>query len=420
MSIGVADPFEQLRRADPLGSVDDLEIEERLERIRARLGNPVTSSSGLRRDTRRGLLIALAVLFGVVVTGTALALAVRVIDFGESAPADAPTQIAFGDLAKAAPEALDPRAIASEARTVRTITLAGAERSLSIAPTSQGGFCFRWSGLIMTCDAAGTSPLGVSLVSPRSGSTGVQLVLGYVDSDYATGVELQLAGGATTEPDVTWVSAPINAGFFAVTLPPDGGVVGNVVAVDAHGRVIASRPLNPGSHTGGRPTPPADAVLEDRDEIAAVQTKEGRATIASAPTRYGGSCDWLEFKDRFLAFTPCLPAGQAPPPFAFRFVPTTSTVLLVGRVSDGVHSIEIGYADGGRDDAPVKDGRVLFDVPSSHIKPGHEATRLTGYSSSGVPVASIPVAGLGGDRQPCLAPTIRSSDGAGPFCLSGS
>lgn len=429
----VDEAFERLRHADPLWDVDAAELSGQLGRLRARIAvQAAASPSAGRRErprARQRLVAAAVVLLAVsIVAGTALALGVGSIDFFSSERAPARVELDFATLGTGAPRGMDPGVIAGETRKVAVAAFQGRSRTLWVAPTRQGGFCFLWSGSVAACDRAGKTPLSISVtatavptaagVPDPAAAHGVAL-LGFVSAKYAAAVELRFDDGTVARPVVTWVSQPIQTGFFSYE-PTEAQwrSGGRAVALDSDRVLIAERPLTAQAMGQGTTTPQADANLAEAHVVIELVTGDGRAKLWTAPTRYGGKCAWLEFQAANLSFEPCVPEGEAFAPFAFRFLPTEKTVLLIGSVADHVDSVEVRFADGTRVIVRPHDGFILYEVPERNLVAGHQAASIVGLDVDGRPLQTIAVDGLGGERFACLRPLPLAVPATGPFCLT--
>jgi hypothetical protein len=363
-------------------------------------------------------LVALAICFLVV--APAVGIRVPALDFWTADKAPPKIVEDFASLSEGAPPGMDPGAISGQARKV---TLPGGH-ILWVAPTRHGGFCTQ--GIVGGgCDKLGTVPLGVSWGASRVSleemkrtpvPTGIfDRVDGFVNAEYADWVEVRFADGETYRPKLTWVSEPIGAGFFFYEVPADrrrpGHEIEAIVALNGDGDVVFED-----SHAAR--TSLAGVRMDDRDEKVRLATRSGEAVIWEAPTRYEGRCAWLEYHDRTLLFVPCLPKGYPFPPFALRFVPLRSEVLLIGAVDRKYASVEIRFADDEKIVARPRDGFLLTEIPVEHLVRGREAALILGRDSDGNELAPrLPVSAFGGRHYRCLAPLPVDEDVREPFCL---
>ena len=104
---------------------------------------------------------------------------------------------------------------------------------------------------------------------------------------------------------------------------------------------------------------------------ASISTRSGPAVVWTAPTRYEGTCAWLEFDGKTKALS-CLPKGHDDGNWV-ELVPTRETVLMYGAVADRQRPLDLHYAD-GTVEREALDGRfLLLEIPHRHLR--HE-TRL--------------------------------------------
>jgi hypothetical protein len=420
--------FELLRQANPVPITAVEGLVARTEALRPTVSEPMEPRR--RRVSRLRLalsLLALVVTFAVV--APALGLDLPVLGFWEAEKAPPRVVRDFDSLSVGAPAGMDPGAVAGEARKVMTAVLDDGPHTLWVAPTRSGGFCLIWTGAAGGCDKLGTVPLSVSWLAagplrpredapPELTPASFTRLSGYVNADYAETVEIRFADGDVVRPDVTWVSDPIGAGFFVYDIPQarrePGHELSAVVVLDADGNVVAEDRGRPRESTG---RPPVDAVLDAKEPVVRIETRQGQAVIWEAPTRYEGRCAWLAYAGRSLAFVPCMPKGHSYYNFAFRFVPTESNVLLVGAVQARVASVELRFADGDRVVVHPQQGFVLYELPAEHLVRGHEATEITSRDVLGTALhPPFRVADLGGGRFPCLGPLPLEGKRSGPFC----
>jgi hypothetical protein len=210
--------FDDRDRPDPRHSLADLEpsLRERL----AALDEPVSWADwpGVARRRAHRLGTRLATLVGVTLAVAVAAFSTVWIVAGQSlrAPTTGAAR-AFGRFALGEPP-IGPRAIPSDTRVIAWAHLHGSESTLYVSPARGGGFCFEWTGAA----AASCVRLTASLFSLAWGRP--HLVIGTVSSPQISSVRIQFTDGTTAEPRVSWVSAPINAGFYLYDIPPGKAV----------------------------------------------------------------------------------------------------------------------------------------------------------------------------------------------------
>jgi hypothetical protein len=229
-----------LREANPVSRDEARRLAGELD-LRSLLlavsAEPSASSSTARPNHRRVLfpLLAACILLGAILFATpAWALIRDVLPFWSQPRAPQAVQVHFSSLNLGASAGMSPRAVSGETREVGRFTFGGSTHTLWVAPAENGGFCSLWLPL----GGGGCSTLGKPL------STGALLRLG--QPEWITGdalapavsdVMIRFSDGATVMPRIVWVSAPINAGFFAYDVP-SGRRTGriHVTGIDAYDR----------------------------------------------------------------------------------------------------------------------------------------------------------------------------------------
>jgi hypothetical protein len=270
-----------------------------------------------RRVPARVALVAAVVALAAVVTAVAFGWPQRVVDFFSSPPA--PTHIkkrfaAFNTVK--APPGMNPLAIPGQTRKITTARFNAGVRGLRprlhtlyVAPTKSGAYCFQWTGYIRgLCGGDGgpaaTAPRWLRAYGPLwiqlPGGSNPYLVFGTVRGGATRKVEARFADGTTATIHVTWVSAPIHAGFIAYQVPrshwDSAHALTSVVALDANGRVIGSR-SPPGSSfmAGMRMTmPPATTVVAGKvaaPNLIDLRLDLAERTLASDHLRFNGFGD---------------------------------------------------------------------------------------------------------------------------------
>lgn len=212
----------------------------------------VSAASGLgraatrrrpRRHRRLGL-IAAATLLAILAAAPALGLTDRVTNLftdGELAPAQ--TELQFATLDAGAPAGLETHVLAGTARkALETPLPEGASAVLWVAPSADGGFCemvelFADRGVPRGgggpgCDSR-ANLTGTGLIAPGPiSSTGVMhgpLVLhGHATVPEAVAVVIRYQDGDTTTVPLTWISEPIDAGFFVFGVPRANWTIGQL------------------------------------------------------------------------------------------------------------------------------------------------------------------------------------------------
>lgn len=434
-----ADPITLLRAANPVPRTELTRLSAQLESdggavsIWARMHPPEALPAPPRR--RRGirlLLAAVILLVGALLVAPTFGLPLPALNFFQAEKAPPRIVHSFESFGVGAPPGMDPNVIAGQAREVTTVHAGDGAHTLWVAPTKQGGLCLEWTDGGGGCDTLGQFPLEVTWSSAgpfqlthgqrprphrRPSAEELTSASGFIHSRYADSVEIRFEDGDVVRPRLVWVSAPIDAGFFFYDIPQEhrksGHAIASVVALDDKGELVtqqgAARDLR---DVNGLP---ADALVAEKTAAGRIETRQGPATVWEAPTRYEGHCWWFELEGRALPVAPCLPHGYAVAPLAVRLLATENDVLLLG-VSSGFKTMEIRYADGDRDRVPVDNGVVLFEIPSQHLIPGHQATELAGLDDSGHVGVHFPAeVGL----SSCFGALPLTRPASGPECLGG-
>lgn len=210
---------------------------------------------GVKRSWRpiMGAVVTLAALAAVVAATPAWALVRDVVPFWNQPVASPPDQRAFAELNVGAPSGMSPDVVAGETREVAHGTFGGMTRTLWVAPAKDGGFCFLWSPGGGGCNTgADPIPLGwVGMSFPQSlpGSqyAGMEWVAGFAMSPAVSDVVIRFSDGSSVHPELTWVSAPINAGFFAYS---GKAGVAEIDAYDANGDLVKRATIQPAGQRG--------------------------------------------------------------------------------------------------------------------------------------------------------------------------
>lgn len=204
-----------------------------------------------RRKQRKPFLVAAVVaaaLAGVMIATPAWALVRDVLPFWSQPVASQPDQRPFAELNVGAPSGMSPEVVAGETREVAHGNYGGTTRTLWVAPAKNGGFCELWQPGGGGCN---TGPnlirLGWTAISappnlPNSEYAGIEWIQGFAMMPLVSDVVIRFSDGSSVHPQIIWVSAPINAGFFAYDIPSNKQTSANHVteidAYDANGNLV--------------------------------------------------------------------------------------------------------------------------------------------------------------------------------------
>jgi hypothetical protein len=375
----------------------------RLDQRKRHLVAEITATPG-RGQRRLALAMATVTMLGVLVAAPAFGLHRDVLDFLSSEPASERVQLEFARLDVMAPPGMRRGVIPGEARKVTEVTRRGKRHVLSVAPTTKGGYCFQWTNLFGSC----YDPAEFAAV-PRVGPPGdvdahllraifiadetVHLVGGHLRAAETERLELEYADGDRVEIPVTWVSEPIDAGFYLFDVPdehrrPETRAEA-LIARKADGEVIARMAF---PRAGARwefdpeTAAPDVAVLEQKRKLIEITTERGRTvTLWKAPSRHGGTCHWLTINGRPGPASDC-PPGPVPGPkpvVGAGLLTGGGPVLFEGTVRDDVAVVELHFQDGAMEPVRPVEGRVLYEIGSAHYPRGHRLERIVARDASG-------------------------------------
>jgi hypothetical protein len=192
-------------------------------------------SIGMRRRGPVAAIAAVAVLAAIVVATPAWGVVRDVLPFWDQPSAPSSVKVEFASLNVGAPTGMSPQAVSDDTREVEQVTLGGATRTLWVSPAKDGGFCFIWlpgagGGCSPSDEPLTTEAMLVPAHDPNqpAQTTGIpedtqdvsvpEWITGDVTAP-TTDVAIYFSDGSTVHPRIVWVSAPINAGFFAYDVP---------------------------------------------------------------------------------------------------------------------------------------------------------------------------------------------------------
>ena len=217
-------------------------LAEQLAAIPADWADVERRSQRLRKQhlRRRGVLVVgvvLAAASAAILAATpAWALVRDVLPFWNQPSAPQSVKVKFSSLNFGAPPRMSPQAVSGETREVQVATLGGHPHTLWVSPAKDGGFCLLWRG-----GPGGCTPRDL-LVS----WSGIGLPLQWFGADVIasadSSVVIRFSDGSSVQPPITWISSPIDAGFFAYDVPSDkqssADHVSEIDAYDANGNLV--------------------------------------------------------------------------------------------------------------------------------------------------------------------------------------
>jgi hypothetical protein len=419
--------------ANPINDADWSEVLARIEVVDEHAPKrPARRGLQLRRMPRRvALALAVAVLAATVTT-VAFGWPQTVIDFFTSPSAPEKVKISFGAQNVAAPVGMSPEAIPGEAREITSASFDATGlhpenptvHTLYVAPTKGGSFCYEWTQFIGGCAPAKGAPTNpaTKAMGPLEiawmGNAYPQIVSGSVRAGETDTVEARFADGTSASIPVTWVSAPIDAGFLLYLVPAAhqtrARAVTTVVALDAEGNVIGSQdfPL----------TDPLDEEVVQTLPDGTTESLSRRAEVATARKiisfkATNGSDVWLWTMERqgggvcyvYNQGSGCTPpaAVESGPAFAGGLTIGTKRVLFDARAKPEVAAIELRYQSGDSERLTPVEGFVLHEVTPRHYEPGTRLVAAVGLDSSGREIFKQSFQPLQTGVYPCDHPIDR-------------
>jgi hypothetical protein len=209
------------------------------------------------RSVRPRRLVALTTVSACAAIGIAapaLGLYRPLLDFFDQPAAPNYVQLKFDQLDRGIPAGgTGPAVVKGETRQVMEAQTTDGTAPLWVAPTRSGHFCWLWGDVFGGCTGAPIAER--TLRNGELDPNALRLmyddrwVAGAVLSPAARSVKVEFADGAAVSTQLVWVSAPINAGFFSISLaalPTDHGAASAVVASDDSGDIISRSLLSSG------------------------------------------------------------------------------------------------------------------------------------------------------------------------------
>lgn len=389
--------------ANPINDSDWADVLARSRNGQSFASWPSTARASRLRQRPPGVaLVAAAVALAAAVTAVAFGWPQGLIDFFSSPPAPAKVKNWFAAENVEAPRGMNPRAIPGQARKITTATFdvnhTNADHpsvhTLYVAPRRGGGFCYLWTNADGGClptkapsttEARRAGPLGISWFSSSSGANYPLFVDGWVRTGATKTVEARFADGTTAMIPVTWVSAPVNAGFLIYPVPRARQsrvkALASVVALDANGKVIGkqsfplTKPLDQDVMQtlpdGTKVSLQRRAQASHARKIIRFRTTTGSEGYVWVMPRTGGGDCYL-FNRGFGCLEPRF-ASQIPTLNGGLLGSTNPPLLFFLQAKPNVATVELRYQNGENERLTPIDGFVLTEILPTHYKRG---TRL--------------------------------------------
>lgn len=395
-----------------------------VERRSKRLG-------GARRIPGRAALAAGVAAVAATVTAVAFGLPQTIIDFFASPPAPAHVKNWFGAENVTAPPGMNPEAIPGEARKIATATFDvnhsdgghPTAHMLYVAPRKGGGFCYLWTKASGGClsakppaESAAMGPLDVSWFGTGDGQA--FLVDGWVRTGVTKTVEARFANGTATPIPVTWVSSPIDAGFFVypVTLAhrTRAGALASLVALDASGKVLGrqsfplTKPLDEDVvqtlPDGTKESLPRRAQAARARKVVSFRATDGSMVYLWVMPRTGGGACFV-FSQGEGCEVPRL--AKLEPLFNAGLSGSSSRILLFGQAKPEVATVELLYQNGDTQRLTPNDGFVLTEISPAHYRRGTRLVSALALDASGKAIYKERFQPQSTGLYPCKKPVAK-------------
>lgn len=366
--------------ANPSGNGDWADV-----LARARRAEP--EARALRVPIRLALAVAVAAV-AATVTAVAFGWPETIVDFLKAPPAPQSAKAFFRAHNAAIPGGVSPQTKVGRAREIMTATFDANHipptnptlHELYVAPAEGGGFCYLWTNFGGGCADAENS--ADATTNPAARPFGIEwlgddyagFVDGWVRPD-ATTVEARFADGTSASIPVTWVSSPIDAGFFAYVVPAAhltrDDAVTSVVALDSKGQTIGEDPIPVTSRldesvvqtlpNGTKVSLPRRAQAAHAREIVNGRANGAHVYLWVMPRIGGGVC--------FLFGTGAGGGGGCPSPRSLAQLPAVDGGVLGGsfyfaEVRPDVATVEFRYRNRSSERVTPIDGFVLHKLAS--------------------------------------------------------
>jgi hypothetical protein len=415
--------------ANPLGVADWSDV---LARARRTPGEPAPRMR--RLVPARFALAAAVVTLAAAVTAVAFGWPHTIVDFFTSPPAPTKVKNFFGSFNVGAPRGMNPQAIPGQARKIMTArfdanTSSGDHptlHTLYVAPRRGGGFCDLWTKADGGCapaenprttaESRAAGPLGLSWFTTEAGYPLV--VDGWVRAGATRSVEVRFADRTTVTLPVTWVSAPINAGFLVYSVPAAhrnrADALRSVVALDAHGKVLGkqsfalTKPIDEDVMQtlpdGTRYSlPRAAEATKARKIISFRSTNHHDIYLWIMPRKGGGLCFFYNRGEgcdapSFEAQLPILDAGASG---------GATPVLFFGQAKPRVAVVELRYQNGERERLTPVEGFVLHEITPAHYRRGTRLVEAVAFDRTGRAIFERRFPPLEPGVYPCKKPISR-------------
>jgi hypothetical protein len=347
------------------------------------------SRRSLRR--RRGGEVAAALAVAVVAVASAYALGHPVVDFGKAQHGSLEQVDEFGSMQVGAPRGMAPGVLPHQARRITAVRIDGKVHVLYVAPTKQGGFCADWSNFGGGCRANRHDRFASKLDAGGAiGPSGLTVLQGSFFQPAGDRLTMSFKGGATEDVPFTWVTAPIDAGFYLYRVPDAHRQAAtrpvSLALYDRDGKLLDREPI-----IGGEPLVgpvvrvkgfpplmlPRGGIWARAKQLFDLRAPNGaRVGLWAMPKRGGGEC-----------FVTNTGSGCGSPASRTVNAPLIQLAFngdrLCCTVAPKIARVEARFQDGARISLSPKEGYLVWPIPSGHYALGHRLVALVGYDAAG-------------------------------------
>lgn len=408
-----------------MNDVRDQWLEERFAQLRRDEEGDWRQISRRARDGyRRAVMLTAGIVVAIALSAPALGWHRTIINWLDADEASQKVQLQFAQLGIGAPPEFKLGIDHEQARTVTEVTNGGKTYVLSVAPTKNGGFCFWWEDLTASCRQERTPPrfrerrsgdlatfrLGTIWMPDSKGV--IQSVAGNLIGADAEQLIAIYADGERVEIPVTWVSEPIDAGFYLYFVPSKNRQAGQhmtaLEATDSEGKVVARQTfeLTPASEIerraqlpdGETVSLPAKAIVSKAVKLIDFHASNGRqVTLWEMPTTEGGVC-FVHNRGGGC------PPGPLDVPLATGISGGSVPVLFAGQARPDVVEVVLRFEDGTEERIRPTRGYVLIEIPPHNYVRGHRLIETLALNVDGAVLAKHRTNPASGGVYPCEEP----------------
>jgi hypothetical protein len=365
----------------------------------------VADGRGVRRGRRTRLIVAFAVLLGLL--AAVPALSGNGYDFAVHWLAGSPPTDVKEDVARldqGAPPGMAQHPIVGKTGLVYDRDTPYGRTRIWLTPTKRGGFCENFEAPYQ--GDGKTHPMSGGCFAAKmrqpiemSGSGGgTDLSLGFIEGRVIPSIsrlELRYVNGGTDD-------VPVQGGFFVAVIEKTRSSrladhPQELVGYDTSDKVVARTDVAMFYRDfSGMGVAPPVAETDKEHALIRVTLKGGSSALLSAsPSRAGGQCDRISTGETNWSWM-CADSTNLRAPIRFSVVRpptagrTDAATLLFGVVRNGL-ALTLAYEDGTSETAPLTNDRFLVDLSNKHRQAGHRLSELV-VQDGAKTVLRVPIA----------------------------